>query len=366
MTNDEYWFWLCNIEGIWQQDIKRILAAFKTPEEVYKAPDELVAASGTLSPAQTQAMALSKKNPSALIKKQEYLKKNKIRFIHADNPDFPERLKYIPDAPYSFYLKGCLPDPQAPAAGIVGARACSGYGKEMTLRFSSALAAKGVQIVSGMAHGIDACSAQGALKAGGAPFAVLGSGVDVIYPKANTELYYNIILSGGVISEYPPGTQPLSWQFPHRNRLISGLSDIVLVMEARKRSGTLITANCALEQGKEVFALPGRTDDPLSFGCNSLIADGAGVLLTPEGLLEHIFGVPFKEKAAAKDAFKNLKFPDPVYKKVFIKTCRHAKSVQNIADESGCTATEAAAALTWLEINGFVEEISADYYIRLL
>ena len=367
MTNDEYWFWLCNIEEIWQQDIKRLFTVFNSPEEIFNAPAKLISDSKKLSAVQVKNLIDSRKDLASL-NKLGSLEKDHIRFIHKDSSEYPDRFKCIPDAPYSFYLKGRLPDPDSASVGIVGARACSGYGRETTLEFSAKLAEYGIQIVSGMAHGIDACSAQGALRAGGNPFAVLGSGVDVIYPRENTELYYQILLSGGIISEYPPGTPPVAWQFPHRNRLIAGLSDVLLVMEARKRSGTLITANYALEQGKEIFALPGRVDDPLSTGCNSLIADGAGILLDPLQIIEHIQNAPaaLLEHSGKENTLQNIDLPDPVYKKILACTGRYAKGAQQLMQESRCSPEETSAALTWLQLNGLIEEISTDYYIKTI
>ena len=145
-------------------------------------------------------------------------------------------------------------------------------------------------MVSGMARGIDGIAQKAALEAGGASFAVLGCGVDICYPEENRELYDRLLQEGGILSEYPPGMPPEPKLFPPRNRIISGLSDLVLVIEARKKSGTLITVDMALEQGREVYALPGRVSDKLSDGCNRLIRQGAGVATCPEDILEFFFG----------------------------------------------------------------------------
>ena len=166
---------------------------------------------------------------------------------------------------------GKLPDENRPTVSIVGARNSSEYGKYAAKLFGERLAAAGVQVISGMARGVDGISQQSAIYAGGDSYGVLGSGVDVCYPEDNRRLYDSLITNGGVISEYLPGTQPKPQYFPQRNRIISGLSDVVLVIEAREKSGTLITVDMALEQGREVFAVPGRICDSLSYGCNSLI-----------------------------------------------------------------------------------------------
>ena len=205
-------------------------------------------------------------------------------------PGYPQALMQIRSAPRQIYVRGQLPEENAPAVAIIGARQCSSYGREMAQWFAGELAAAGVQIISGMARGVDGAAQLAALKAGGRSFGVLGCGTDICYPKENQQLYELLLERGGVLSEYPAGTPPLSCHFPGRNRIISALSDCVLVIEAKERSGTLITADFALEQGKDVFALPGRLTDRLSCGCNRLLAQGAGIVLTPQHLLELLYG----------------------------------------------------------------------------
>ena len=186
-----------------------------------------------------------------------------------------------------------------PAAAIIGARLASGYGREQARRFARRLASRGITIISGMARGIDGIAQKAALDAGGRSYAVLGCGVDICYPEENRELYDRLLQEGGIISEYPPGTYPEARLFPQRNRIISGLSDLVLVIEARKKSGTLITVDMALEQGREVYALPGRVSDSLSDGCNRLIRQGAGAATCPEDILEFFFGTGDREHSEA-------------------------------------------------------------------
>mgnify|MGYP000797206482 CR=1 FL=1 len=182
---------------------------------------------------------------------------------------------------------GSFPDDAKPTAAIVGARLCSPYGRIQAFNYGKFLSEHGVQVISGMAAGIDAEGHKGALEGGTPTFAVLGNGVDICYPSSSRGIYRRIPeKNGGIISEYEPGTKGRAYYFPARNRIISGLSDAVLVMEARVRSGSLITADMALEQGKDVYALPGPLDSPLSAGCNHLIQQGAGILLNPKNLLE--------------------------------------------------------------------------------
>lgn len=209
-----------------------------------------------------------------------------ISYVTFGAAKYPGKLKYIPDPPYGLFVKGRLPDEEKPSVAIIGARACSEYGKVVARDFAEKLAAYGVQVISGMARGIDSIGQGACLKAGGNTFAVLGNGVDICYPEEMAGLYSKIAEKGGLISTYAPGTPPVSSNFPPRNRIISGLADVVLVVEARKKSGTLITVDMALEQGKEVGIIPGRITDSLSQGCHELIKQGATVIVDVEQLLE--------------------------------------------------------------------------------
>lgn len=206
---------------------------------------------------------------------------SEMHYIRRNSPGFPGRFEGISGSPEGLYVIGELPRDDQPTVGIVGARMCSRYGHETAYEFGRVLAGKGVQIISGLALGIDCYAQEGALAGGGKTFAVLGCGADICYPKSNREVYEKIKTSGGILSEEKPGTPPLAYNFPKRNRIISALSDIVLVVEAKEKSGSLITVDFALEQGKTVYAVPGRVCDLLSYGCNSLIAQGAGIACSP-------------------------------------------------------------------------------------
>lgn len=217
-----------------------------------------------------------------------HLLARKIEWTHLTASDYPQRLLNIPDPPLMLFYKGRLPKENELSLAIVGARECSSYGEKVAGMFSKELSAEGVQIISGMARGIDGIAQRCAVDVSGSTFGVLGCGVDVVYPKENSDIFEKILDKGGLISEFEPGTQPLRRFFPLRNRLISGLSDAVLVVEARKRSGTYITVTQALEQGREVYAVPGRITDALSDGCNNLIASGAGIAVSPEDVLREL------------------------------------------------------------------------------
>ena len=211
-----------------------------------------------------------------------------IRIIPYSDESFPEKLRTIPDPPACLFVKGKLPDNNKPSVSIVGARMCSEYGRYASRQFGLGLAEAGIQIISGMALGVDGISQKAALKAGYPSYAVLGCSPEYCYPDGNRDIYDMLCQNGGIISEYAPGTPPEARLFPMRNRIISGLSDIVLVIEARKKSGTQITVDMALEQGKEIFAVPGRITDRLSDGCNELIRQGAGIALSPEDIISSL------------------------------------------------------------------------------
>lgn len=231
---------------------------------------------------------------------RERLERAGISFVWTGEEGFPARLRNIPDPPFLLYFRGRLPGEGQPSVGIVGARMASAYGREQARRFAGELAGKGAQIISGMAHGVDGIAGRRALEVSENSYAVLGCGVDFCYPEENRDLYENLCQKGGVISEYRPGTRPEARLFPARNRLISGLSDALLVVEAREKSGTLITVDCALEQGRDIYAVPGRLCDRGSSGCNELIRQGAGIALSPDLLWEELTGEECG-KAALRD-----------------------------------------------------------------
>lgn len=232
-----------------------------------------------------QARRLDPERAAAALKKQD------ISFVSLEDAAYPPRLRKIPDMPLGLYYKGKLPDPAMPAAAVIGARMSDAYGREQARRFAFSLAGAGICVVSGLARGIDGTAGRAALAAGGFSAAVLGSGVDVCYPPENRDLYEMLAEKGLILSEYKPGTPARAGLFPPRNRIISGLSDLILVVEAKAGSGTLITTDYALDQGREVFALPGRITDSLSEGCNRLLAQGASIVLSPRDLIEYFFGV---------------------------------------------------------------------------
>ena len=285
-----------------------------------------------------------------------------IRYISKSQIEFPQKLLELHDCPEGIYVKGKLPDPEKKTVAIVGARMCSAYGRATASCFARVLAANGVQIISGLALGIDKAAHEGALLAGGETFAVLACGVDICYPRANIEIYEQMKEQGGIISEEPPGYPPLARLFPKRNRIISVLADLVLVVEARKKSGSLITADFAGEQGRDLYAVPGRLDDELSKGCNELIFQGAGLALSPESLLE-IMGKTNEKSDNSKIFMQNVlaREENMVYSCLSLQP----KSLEEICKESGLPLTAVLEAVMLLQLQSLVKEIGRNRYVRI-
>ena len=285
VTENEYAHWLFNVPGMGKKSIEKVLCSGMTCKEVYEASEREF--KGLLTEKTIKSLSDSRKKWDFESEKNKLSQKG-IIFVSRIDRKFPDKLKNIPDAPFAIYYKGKLPDPDTPSVAIIGARICSDYGRYMARNFGRGLALAGVQIISGMARGIDGVSQKAAVEAGGMSYGILGNGVDVCYPEENMDVYRGLCKNGGIISEYPPGTLPKAGFFPMRNRIISGLADIVLVIEAREKSGTQITVDTALEQGREVLAVPGRVTDRLSDGCNALISQGAGVAICIEDILDRL------------------------------------------------------------------------------
>jgi len=280
----KYWLWLSGCRGLSTREKLLLLEHFGSPEGVYYADEEEYLLVGGIG--REQAAALTDKATEAADRILGECDRLSIRILTMQDADYPARLRDIFEPPCLLYVKGKLPvfDEEA-AIAVVGTRKATPYGVSAAEKLAFGLAGQGALVVSGAARGIDTAAHRGALRAGKRTVAVLGGGIDVVYPEENTWLYRDIAASGALISEYPPGTPALGRHFPVRNRILSGLCVATLVVEAPERSGALITANTALEQGRDVFAVPGPIDAPNSRGCNRLIAEGAGVAMDSETIL---------------------------------------------------------------------------------
>jgi len=286
---DKYLYWLDRIEGLGPLAKKNLIDAYGDAENIFRASEKHLK---YILDEKKLKLLMDAKEMVEMEDAFEELKRKKIHMVCYHEDGYPEKLIHIPDPPFAMYYVGKLPQNELPAVAVIGARECSSYGEYIASELGKVLGQHGIQVISGMARGIDGISQSAALNAGGVSFGVLGCGVDVCYPKSNRALYDELLVEGGIISTYPPGTKPQAKLFPPRNRIVSGLADVLVVIEARQRSGTSITVEMALEQGREIYAVPGRVTDRLSDGCNKLIKEGAHVFLSPEDfvmdLQEHL------------------------------------------------------------------------------
>lgn len=272
----KYWVWLTTLPGLTDYNKLRLLEHFSSPEDIYYADQEALWQVEGLG--KEQAALLGEKSLTLADRILGDCARKGIFLITMTDALYPERLRNIYQPPLLLYGKGAMPlfDEEA-AVAVVGTRDCTPYGIHCAEKLGYELAQQGGMVVSGMAKGIDAAAMRGALRAGGFTCGVLGGGVDVVYPAENRQLYEDIAATGVLLSEYPPQTRPEGWRFPVRNRILSGLSVAAVVVEAPERSGALITAGNAVEQGRDVFAVPGPIDAPNSVGCHRLIREGAGL-----------------------------------------------------------------------------------------
>ena len=284
----------------------------------------------------------------------------KINKVDRDDKNFPEKLKKISLPPKRLYYVGKLPNSDKKTVAIVGARNASEYGLTLAKTISKILVSNGVQVISGLALGIDTGAHMGAIEAEKPNFAILGTGVDICYPTYNQVVYEKIIdLGGGIISEYDLGTPPLPYNFPQRNRIIAGLCDVLIVVEARDKSGALISADYALEQGKTIFACPGRVGDSLSRGTNNLIKQGAYILTSVDDVLSYLGLIcdGFLPKVDI-DISKLDYFEKLVYETIEDNTYY----IDEISDKSKLPITKCLNVLMSLELNGFIEMTEANCY----
>lgn len=353
----KYQYWLSNIEGIGPKTIQKILHYVESAEELYSLTEIQIDAMSELKDAERKRI-LSGRRGWNVEKEWERFLKTGISFVSQESERFPEKLRYIENPPYSIYYKGDLPDERYKSFAIVGARQCSEYGRLMAEKLAEALAERCAAIISGMARGVDSYAHIGALRGKGYTFAVLGCGVDICYPSENKKLYEEIAENGGILSEYPPQTAPNPRLFPARNRIISALSDTIVLVEAKERSGSLITADFALEQGKDIFACPGRTTDALSAGCNALIRQGAGIITSVDSFLKdmgfHGNLERFQDLSLEKDEsmlYSCLDFRPRSLEELSLRTGMKIQYVSNLIQ--GMTG------------KGIVKEIFRNYYIKM-
>lgn len=355
-----YSYWLRNVPGLTNKKRKKLVEYCGSAKEVYGLTEKQIGAVWGMTGDDVISIMQSRKTWDL---EQEFrnLEQKGISMVTMEEERFPQRLLQLSDCPYALFYKGRLPEEEEKAVAIVGARLCSEYGRAVALEIGENLSACGVNVISGMAAGVDSFGHWGAIRGGGSTYAVLGCGVDVCYPKGASALYERMLEKGGIISEYLPGTPPLPQQFPARNRLISGLSDVLIVVEAKKKSGSLITADFALEQGKEIYAVPGRMDDVLSQGCNQLIGQGAGILVSVDELLLEL-GLSREMESKKTEKTKNLLEKE----ELLVYSCfdLHTKNMEELIQMTGMPIPKLADILMRLQEKGVVEEHFKNHYRR--
>ena len=359
----EVLYWLSRIPFLGAVTVGRMRAVTESYEEIYNIEGKVWEARGILKGDKAERLEQEKGKFQEAAEEYHSLADRGIRFITILDQEYPERFRGAEGMPLWLSVKGRLPDDHRPALAIIGSRTATRYGLEIARCFGRELAKGGVQIVSGLAYGIDGAGQQGALEGGGDTYGVLGCGINICYPREHYHLYEETVRSGGIISEYRLGEPPAAKNFPVRNRIISGLSDGILVVEAREKSGSLITVEQGLNQGKDIFAVPGRITDPGSVGCNQLIQNGACPVNSPGDILEY-FGVQFQKKLSLHE--KNEKGLAKKEKMVYSFIDLHPKHLEDIVNDCGLPLSECMMILLDLELKGFVTSFGGNYYGRKL
>jgi DNA processing protein len=361
----KYWVALNLVLAEHLKAAKKIVGHFPAIEDVFKASSREL---GALGVEKEKARALtSSKILDKACREIERLKRKKYSILTLENRNYPEYLREIFDPPFVLYCAGNIEALKGPAVSIVGARKPSAYGRAVAEKLARDLASRGIVVVSGLARGVDSIAHWGALE-GGKTVAVLGSGLEIIYPRENYALFHKVVEQGAVISEFPLKSRPLGFHFPIRNRIISGLSLAVVVVEATKKSGSLISARLALEQNREVMAVPGNITSNLSQGTNWLIKIGAKLVESWEDVAEELAS-PLKEKLLSQKKEEKEK-PSSLSsqeQKVFgllgSDTLIH---IDELVEGTEFSVSEILSVLLKLELRGFVFQRPGKYFQRRL
>ena len=389
MSALKYWLWLTELRGLKNQTRLALLRHFGTPEDVFYADaGEILLTEGM---SREQAVLLEDHRLDTADRILADCQRLDLRLLTIQDAEYPGRLKNIYDPPCLLYVKGRLPAfDEEVAVAVVGTRDATPYGISCAEKLGYGLARGGAVVVSGLAKGIDAAATRGALRAGGVTVGVAANGLDVRYPWENRYLYEDVAAAGVLLSEYPPGTEPLKTNFPVRNRILSGLSLATLVVEAPERSGALITADTAVEQGRDVFAVPGPIDAPNSVGCNRLIREGAVLTADAWDLLQE-YEARFPDKLRREEARKepeklgyearqkeeprpvppSLRLSDPAVSLTddqiaLLRALSDEEPIQvdDLIEQTGIPTRRVLSALTLLEIEQYVQQHSGKHYTR--
>jgi len=389
MSALKYWLWLTELRGLKNQTRLALLRHFGTPEDVFYADaGEILLTEGIT---REQAAILEDHRLDTADRILADCQRLDLRLLTIQDAEYPGRLKNIYDPPCLLYVKGRLPAfDEEVAVAVVGTRDATPYGISSAEKLGYGLAKGGAVVVSGLAKGIDAAATRGALRAGGVTVGVAGNGLDVHYPYESRYLYEDVAAAGVLLSEYAPGTEPAKNHFPARNRILSGLSLATLVVEAPERSGALITADTAVEQGRDVFAVPGPIDAPNSVGCNRLIREGAVLTADAWDLLQE-YEARFPDKLRREEARKepeklgyearqkeeprpvppSLRLSDPAVSLTddqitLLRALSDEEPIQvdDLIEQTGIPTRRVLSALTLLEIEQYVQQHSGKHYTR--
>lgn len=357
------WLALSTVPKVGAVRFISLVKHFGSPEAVLSAPEKELADFPDVGP--IIASNIKTKVDWMVAEKQvELMKRHKVRLLTFKDEAYPENLKSIYDPPPFLFIRGEIKEEDKNAIAIVGSRAASPYGKQTAERIGRELAKRGITIVSGLAWGIDSIGHQAALKENSRTIAVFGSGLDVIYPPQNGKLVEGIIQNGAIISEFFLGTKPEKQNFPKRNRLISGLSLGVVIIEAGSKSGALLTAGHALEQNREVFAVPGNIGAKTSEGTNRLIKEGAKLVTSVEDILEELKMVaPLQQKEKGKIQ-KELSQLSEIEKNIYNFIRDEPHHIDKIAQNTNVSTSQVLSALLSLELKGFIKQLSGKMFVR--
>ncbi len=366
----KYWVGFNLVKGIGPVRLEKLLQYFGDIQAAWEARSYHLQAAGLNDNLVKRISEI--RNRVSLDELEQKLRIQGIQVLTWDDPAYPDRLRHIVQSPFVLYIKGQIIAEDAWAVAIVGTRRYSSYGRQVAENISHTLARNGITIISGLARGIDGIAHRAAIDAGGRTIAVLGSGLDILYPPEHRALAEEISKEGALISDYPLGTPPDGSNFPPRNRIISGLSKFVIVIEAGERSGALITANYAAEQGKEVFAVPGKISAPMSKGTNLLIKQGAHPLLDPQDVLDLLNMTLVAEQRVIRKALPS----DPKEAVLYQAVGEEPLHVDEICSQVNLPIEEVTSTLALMELKGMVrktfgmkyvavQELNAGYHIKL-
>jgi DNA processing protein len=354
-----YWVGFNIVKGVGAVRMRQILEFFGSLETAWNAPSEGLLTAGL--PPKVVENFITVRKQIDLDRVMKNLEAKGVKVLTIQDSDYPRRLKEINQPPPVLYIKGSVNVEDDWAVAIVGTRRVTPYGRQVANEIAQFLAQNGVTVVSGLARGVDAIAHQSAIRAGGRTIAVLGSGVDVIYPPEHSRLAGEISAQGAILSDYALGTKPDGINFPPRNRIISGLSLATIVVEAGETSGALITAEFAVEQGKEVFAVPGSILTPQSEGTNRLIEQGARPLLKMSEILDVLKLEQIPEKQNSRKQFPL----NPTETKLLQSLSQDPVHVDEVSRNSGLPISEVSATLTMLELKGMVSQVGGMKYVAI-